>query len=369
MRFSPSQPIFGLISRCRKYTKKQVVRVLRKKDRIGPSAKTADGVRLSLDGSEYRSPLAAAPEDMASLYRADTGEIIYASEPFRERFGPEGPGASLFALLPESLCDELRRDIEGISPDRPVSAFVHRVATADGDGVWIEWRSRGFFDSEGKFRLVLSSACPVGERDATLRCVRTFDSYYRLLINGDSEVVYYTDQNGIIRFISDTVARVSGWKPQEIVGSHYMNFIHPDDMMSHIDYMKSTLEGGPFRAIVTRIRTRGGDYQYARIESRLAIINGKADGVVGIISHAPDNIGNEYQILRMLLHLLSKNERIVLMLFADGKTRRSAARSLNTVPEAIDTYLRRIRKKLGTEDIKPILEMIRMYPKEYFSAK
>jgi PAS domain S-box-containing protein len=209
---------------------------------------------------------------------------------------------------------------------------------------------------------------PEGDRDSAVRCVRTFESYYRLLIDDESDVVYFTDQNGIIRYISATVEKVSGWKPEEAQGSHYMNFIHPDDMMYHIEYMKKTLRGGPLRAIVTRIRTPGGDFQYARISSRLVSVDGRAAGVVGIISHAPDNIGNEYQILRMLLHLLSKNERAVLMLLAEGKGRRSVARAMDTVPEAIDTYQRRIRKKLGTEDLTPIIEMIRMYPREYFDA-
>ncbi|MBN1532982.1 MAG: PAS domain S-box protein [Spirochaetes bacterium] len=323
-------------------------------------------LRIAADGIEHLSPLPEAPGGMVVLYRADGAAVLCASGPFGERYGAVS-GKPLLEALPEALWEELRERIALLSPQRPSNRFVWRLA--DGGAVtWHEWRNRGFFDDQGRPRVILSEVREIAKPDTAIQGVRELDAFYQLLIEDTRDVVYFTDQNGIIRYISDTVEKVSGWKPEEAEGSHYMSFIHPDDMMSHIEYMKTTLRGGPIRGIVTRIRTRGGDYQYARIASRLVTLDGRPEGVVGIISHAPDNVGNEYQILRMLLHLLSKNERTVLMLMADGKSRRSIARSLDTVPEAVDTYCRRIRKKLGTDDISPIIEMIRIYPRDYFNA-
>lgn len=334
-----------------------------------PAREPADAIWIAHDGVEFFSPLMEAPDAMVCIFRADTGTIVSAGKAFRERFGITAAhikGARVFEMLPAGVREKLRQSVSGLTPAKPLAAFVHRTVMEKGSAAWLQWQSRGFFDADGLLCLVLTAAHDIEDPGTPIECVREFDAYYQLLIDNTSNVVYFTDPSGIIRYISDTMKRVTGWKPEEVVGTLYMNYVHPDDMMSQLDYMKTVLTEGIFRTIITRIRTRDGEYRYARIESRLVVVKGSAVGVVGIISHAPDKIGNEYQILRMLLHLLSKNERRVLMLFAEQKSRRLIARAMNTVPEAIDTYVRRIKKKLGTEDIGPILEMIRMYPKEYF---
>lgn len=350
-------------------TKTVMAATKRNKKRQVATQEEAGALRIALGGAEFLSPLMEDPDAMVCIYRADTGAVVRVSRAFRERFGLTAAhikGAAVFEMLPARMREKLREDVSGLTRTRPSASFVHRTLMEKGHAVWLQWQSWGFFDDGGRLRLVLTAARDVEKPESAIECVREFDAYYRLLIDNTSNVVYFTDPSGIIRYISETMERVTGWRPEEVVGTLYMNYVHPDDMMSQLDYMKSVLTEGSFRTIITRIRTREGQYQYARIESRLVIVKGSAVGVMGIIMHAPDKIGNEYQIIRMLLHMLSKNEKKVLMLFAEQKPRRLIARSMNTVPEAIDTYVRRIKKKLGTEDIGPILEMIRMYPKEYF---
>lgn len=338
-----------------------------KSGRKAGSAVGYDAVTLRIDGGDFVSPL-SADDEMAALYRPATGFLVHANLTFCGRFGLDEQ-AVYETPLPPSLSDILCHPLSEITRDRPTARTVHRFEQPDGEARRHEWTVRGFFASGAAPEIVMITGREISGYGAAMERVSEFDAYYQHFIERLSDVVYFTDTNGIIRYISGVVEQVSQWKPDEVTGIHYMTFIHPDDVMSHIEYMKATLNGEPRRPFISRIRKKDGTYQYATMVSRRLIREGSVEGVVGIISHAASTVSNEFSILKMLLYLLSKNERTVLILLAGNEPRRNIARTMNTVPEAVDTYIRRIKKKLNAESIEPIVEMIRMFPRNYFLSE
>jgi len=324
---------------------------------------------LKIDGREYHSAMGNTRGELLALYSTQTGEILHANGPFCECFDlTEGEvlHSPVSQVIPEGLHKKLCRVTADITRQKPVNRTVHRFSATGGTVRWQEWTCRGFFDRDETPDILLASGRDITGYGEALEGVSEFDAFYQHFIENLTDVVFFTDRNGIIRYISRVVEELTQWKVDEVTGLHYMTFIHPDDMMTHIEYMKAVLNGNNDQPFVTRIQDSDGAYHYAKMVSRRVVKDGEVEGVVGIISHAADEISNEYQILKMLLYLLSGNERTVLMLLAGNETRRDIARIMDTVPEAVDTYIRRIKKKLNTDDIDPILEMIRMFPRDYF---
>ena len=68
------------------------------------------------------------------------------------------------------------------------------------------------------------------ERDRADAGLRASESRYRELVDNLSDVVVETDIEGRILFVSPRVEDVFGFRPEEMVGKKFMEFVHPDDM-------------------------------------------------------------------------------------------------------------------------------------------
>ena len=55
------------------------------------------------------------------------------------------------------------------------------------------------------------------------------EEHYRLLAENASDVVWRVAPNGVISWVSRSVVRVLGWRPDEIVGRTALDLVHPED--------------------------------------------------------------------------------------------------------------------------------------------
>jgi hypothetical protein len=58
------------------------------------------------------------------------------------------------------------------------------------------------------------------------------DQHYRTLVETLPGVVYALDDRGHFAYLSQNVADVLGYEPQELIGLHFSNIVHPDDLSS-----------------------------------------------------------------------------------------------------------------------------------------
>jgi len=66
-----------------------------------------------------------------------------------------------------------------------------------------------------------------------------------------SEVIYTTDDKGVVTYVSPNVEEISGYHPDEIIGRHFTDFVHPDDLSERMHYFLKALEG---KAVTTEYR-------------------------------------------------------------------------------------------------------------------
>jgi PAS fold len=58
------------------------------------------------------------------------------------------------------------------------------------------------------------------------------DQHYRTLVETLPGVVYALDERGHFAYLSQNVTDVLGYEPQELIGLHFSNIVHPDDLSS-----------------------------------------------------------------------------------------------------------------------------------------
>jgi PAS domain S-box-containing protein len=107
----------------------------------------------------------------------------------------------------------------------------------------------------------------ITERKRVQEALQASDRKYRQLVEDINDVVYTIDANGHINYISPVIESVAGYRPSEIIGRPYTDFVHPEDMPRIMKLFEQILSGH-IEPSEYRILTKSGDVCWVRTSSR-----------------------------------------------------------------------------------------------------
>lgn len=99
--------------------------------------------------------------------------------------------------------------------------------------------------------------------------VRRSEAEYRLLADNASDLITRFRPDGACVYVSPSVKRILGYEPEEFVGFHYLDIIHPDDREKTIDTMQSVDRYGWIDSVQARHRTKDGRYRWLDTTAQL----------------------------------------------------------------------------------------------------
>jgi len=98
----------------------------------------------------------------------------------------------------------------------------------------------------------------ISERKQAEAVLRNSEEHFRLLIENISDVITIIDDNGIIRYESPSLYRILGYMPDELLGRHAFELVHPDDLPAIVEVLaRHSLTPGV--SVSTEIRYRHKD--------------------------------------------------------------------------------------------------------------
>ncbi len=104
-------------------------------------------------------------------------------------------------------------------------------------------------------------------------------SKYRALIEDINEVIYSTDVEGIITFISPSVKRLLGYQPEEVVGLNFTHF--SGDTIEHLKQRIQLLQEKSEFQNEYAIHAKTGELHWIRFSSKAVNKDGKFVGLTG----------------------------------------------------------------------------------------
>jgi len=110
---------------------------------------------------------------------------------------------------------------------------------------------------------------------------------YRDLVENLNDVLYTTDLNATVTYVSPNIVQLSGFSPDEVVGKNFVDFVHPDDLEDRMGQFLKILEGAE-QATEYRLVTKTGEIKWARTSARPIIKEGRVTGVQGILVDITD---------------------------------------------------------------------------------
>jgi len=137
---------------------------------------------------------------------------------------------------------------------------------------------------------------------------------YRAVLDALDEVVFQTDAAGVWTFLNDAWTKITGFGVAETLGTHFLDYVHPDELTATVELFRSVIEGGLDHCHhETRYRTADGGYRW--LELRSSVLRDPGGAVIG-------NVGTILDITarRQAQEQLADQARVLEMIACDKPT-------------------------------------------------
>jgi diguanylate cyclase (GGDEF)-like protein/PAS domain S-box-containing protein len=146
---------------------------------------------------------------------------------------------------------------------------------------------------------------------AQLRCsnaerrARASAAEYRLLADNSTDVIIRSDLDGTRRYVSPAASRLLGYEPHELLGTHPLAFVHPEERSDYARLLKQFETGQRSEAVTQqRYRCRDGSFVWVEVSFSLtrSEATGEPDGYVAVLRDISQRKAAESAMARLARH-------------------------------------------------------------------
>ncbi|TFH05771.1 MAG: PAS domain S-box protein [Candidatus Thorarchaeota archaeon] len=235
--------------------------------------------------TKYRNLLENIPQ---RIFYKDTNSVYVACNPaFARDVGistDEIVGKTDYDLFPKELADTYRESDRKVL-DTLVTYKEDEVYFAQDKELITHIQKTPVRDDEGIVKGVLGIFWDITGPIKAKQDLERSEKRYRLLYENLTDGLFQMDNNGMITWASQIAAGIFGNTPEEIIGTHIVEYVHPDNRDSTIAALKQAYDTGTTLSEGLEIKGKRDDgaLLYYTVKNKILEENGKIVGIQGII--------------------------------------------------------------------------------------
>jgi len=160
------------------------------------------------------------------------GRFTFMSESMERMSGwppNEVTGEHFSKVVDEASHPEAMTRWVALAADPATEQVAHiKLRSPDGRLVPVEVSAIGMLDADGQFAGIHGSTRDISERDRLERELRESEERYRYLVASSPDLVWLTDAEGTLTFISDAARSMLGFEPTDLMGRPYPEIFAPE---------------------------------------------------------------------------------------------------------------------------------------------
>jgi PAS domain S-box-containing protein len=218
------------------------------------------------------------------VYEVGRDGLLKWMSPSGQTFGwrPEDLiGRASFDLIYEGdreVAGEYRRQV--LAGESPASIEL-RYRSVAGELHWMSLSAKPIHDRDGSVAAIVVGLHNIEDEMATRKSLAKSEAHFRLLAENSSDIVYETDMEGVIKWVSPSIYQVLGWVPEEIVGTRAVDLVALDDAAELTERHEQLLSGRKIGRAQFRLRTANGDLRWMGVRAQPA--RGATSAIVGSV--------------------------------------------------------------------------------------
>lgn len=146
------------------------------------------------------------------------------------------------------------------------TSFEARLRRASGTHSYFAITVRVVSTDAGESELI-GSIRNIDHEVAQRESMRLLGTRYQLIAENSLDVVVIGSPDGRMLWIFDTVFQLLGWRPDEMIGHHFDEFVHPDDL-TEAQSQRVAMRQGQRITTEVRVRQRDGSFRWLAITGR-----------------------------------------------------------------------------------------------------
>src|SRR5919112_2217000 len=155
--------------------------------------------------------------------------------------------------------------------------YLHK----DGHVVWTLLSVSVVHDEEDEPLYFISQIQDVSERKKVEKVIIESEERFRSLVQNSSDIITILGADGTVHYVSPAVERITGYKPEEQVGTNAFDSVHPDDRDRALDTFAEVLKRpGPHPPLEFRVAHKDGSWRYLEHVVNNLIDDPAVNGVV-----------------------------------------------------------------------------------------
>ncbi|HUS10986.1 MAG TPA: PAS domain S-box protein [Pyrinomonadaceae bacterium] len=189
---------------------------------------------------------------------------------------------------------------------RSQTAYELEVISRDGRRIPIELNSSTIF-KDGVAVGIQGMARDITDRKRVEAALRQSEEQYRELVENINDIIYATDENGVITYISRAVEQAIGLSPSEMIGQSFTRFLYPaDEKLALQNFQQSA--AGISDALEFRVVDKSGAIRWVRKSSRPVFHGDLFMGTRGLVSDITERKEAEAARMHLLQRLVTAQE-------------------------------------------------------------
>lgn len=287
--------------------------------------------------------------DAVIVAEVNTGQIVLWNPAATEIFGYSSTEAlelRIDDLVPDYLKAQHRAGMEryretGCGPYIDSRALLDLPAlNSTGEEIHIEMSLTSISPIDGAAaggRLVLAIIRDVTERKLMEERLRESEGRFRGLIQNALDIIMITDADGTIRYMSPSVERVLGYRPEEMLGTNTADYIHPDDVEKGFDELAEALAKPGIHpvAVETRVRRKDGTWRWLEGIANNLLDDPSIRGVVFNHRDITERKQAERELARRAAELANSNAELEQFAYSVAHDLRAPLRGISSFSQIL----------------------------------
>jgi len=209
---------------------------------------------------------------LAGVYLVQGDRFLYVNPKLAEIFGYTREEIITRRLPTDLAADEDRPRMKEAIRKRLEGETESAHYTFSGlreDGTRIDVEVLGSRTEIGGEPAVIGTLLDITERKRGEAELRRREAQFRSLLENASDVIHEARADGTIRYISPSVERLLGYKPEELVGRSMHDLVHPADAPEARRTLKEDIQRpGTTRRVGMKLQHKDGSWRHVEVQAR-----------------------------------------------------------------------------------------------------